>query len=129
MKKLLTTVFVLLVLTSFAQKTYLHCGKLIDVEKGKILTEMTVVVEGERIVAVTKGYAAAGSNDRVIDLKNKTVMPGLMDMHVHIESQYDKGRYARVFKNNPADIAFRSTVFANRVRNSAFDHSDNIAEC
>jgi len=120
MKKLLTIAFVLIALTSFAQQTYLHCGKLIDVEKGKVLTEMTVVVEGDRIVTVTKGYSVAGSNDETIDLKNKTVMPGLMDMHVHIESQYDKGRYARVFKNNPADIAFRSTVFAKKTLMAGF---------
>lgn len=120
MKKLLTTAFVLIALTGFAQQTYLHCGKLIDVEKGKVLTEMTVVVEGDRIISVAKGYSAAGTNDSVIDLKDKTVMPGLMDMHVHIESQYDKGRYARVFKNNPADIAFRSTVFAKKTLMAGF---------
>lgn len=120
MKKLLTIVLISFSLVGYAQKTYLHCGKLIDVEKGKVLTEMTIVVEADRIVEVTKGYSIAGKNDETIDLKNKTVMPGLMDMHVHIESQYDKGRYARVFKNNPADIAFRSTVFAKKTLMAGF---------
>jgi imidazolonepropionase-like amidohydrolase len=120
MKNLLTTAFVLFGLIGFAQQTYLHCGKLVDVDKGKVLTEMTVVVEGNLIVAVTKGYAAAGSNDTVIDLKNKTVMPGLMDMHVHLEDEWDKGRYTRVFKDNPADVAFNAAVFAKRTLMAGF---------
>jgi imidazolonepropionase-like amidohydrolase len=120
MKKLLTTVFVLFTIVGFAQKAYLHCGKLIDVDNGKILVEMTVIVEGEKIISVEKGFIKADVGNIVIDLKSKTVMPGLMDMHVHIESQYDKGRYARVFKNNPADIAFRSAVFAKKTLMAGF---------
>jgi len=91
MKRILTLTIVLFSITAFAQKTYIHCGKLIDVEKGKVLEDMTVIVVGERILSVEKGFSQASSGDIVIDLKSKTVMPGLMDMHVHIESQYDKG--------------------------------------
>jgi imidazolonepropionase-like amidohydrolase len=64
-----------------AQKTILHCGQLIDVKAGTIQKEMSIIVEGNKIVDVQKGYTVADSNSTIIDLKNRTVMPGLIDMH------------------------------------------------
>jgi len=61
----------------FAQKTYLHCGKLIDTKSGKISTEMTIIISGNKIVGVQKGYVfSEDQKDVLIDLKQKTVMPG-----------------------------------------------------
>ena len=70
--------------TAQAQKTYLYCGQLIDVQHLQMLKEKTIVVEGNKIVEVLDGFAKAGDNDKTIDLKASTVMPGLMDMHVHL---------------------------------------------
>lgn len=98
----------------FAQRTILHCGQLIDVKAGTVLKEMSVIVEGNKIAEVRKGYIAASGNDKVIDLKNKTVMPGLIDMHVHMESETNPNRYMETFTFNPADYAFQSVVFAER---------------
>ena len=49
---------------------------------------------------------------KTIDLKDKVVMPGLIDLHVHIESEYDKNVYLNRFTKNEADIALRATTFA-----------------
>ena len=38
----------------FAQKTYLHCGKVFDSKSGKIKKELTIVIEGEKIKEVLK---------------------------------------------------------------------------
>lgn len=97
---------------SFAQQTLLHCGTLIDGESNKAGKEMTIVVENGQIVAVEKGYKAPKSGDEVIDLKSKTVLPGLMDMHVHIEGETSPDRYIKEFTQNAADIAFQSTIYA-----------------
>lgn len=104
----------------FSQKTYIHCGQLIDVKTGKVLPSMTIVVEGKKVSNVTNGYAQPGSGDRLIDLKSKTVMPGLIDMHVHLESETKKGGVADRFTNNPPDIAFGSIKFANITLQSGF---------
>lgn len=96
----------------FAQKTLIHCGQLIDVKTGKVLPSMTIVVEGKKIVSVTNGYAQLQSGDKLIDLKSKTVMPGLIDMHVHLEGETKKGATADRFITNPPDIAFSSIKFA-----------------
>ena len=37
---------------AFAQKTLLHCGRLLDVRSGKLLSQQTIVVEKDRITAV-----------------------------------------------------------------------------
>lgn len=81
---------------------------------------MTIVVEGDKIVKVEKGYAQAAENDKVIDLKSKTVLPGLMDMHVHIEGETSRDNYIKRFTLNEADIAFNSTVYANRTLMAGF---------
>ncbi|HET8861544.1 amidohydrolase family protein [Marivirga sp.] len=121
MRKLLlifTMVFLSFSLT--AQTTYLHCGKLIDVEKSKILTEMTIIVEGDIIRSIEKGYKAVPEGAEAIDLKSKTVMPGLFDMHVHLETETSKDGYIKRFTMNDADIAFQSTVYARKTLMAGF---------
>jgi imidazolonepropionase-like amidohydrolase len=96
----------------YAQRTVIYCGKLIDPKAGQVLTEMTVIVTGGKVTAVQKGYAAAAADDKVIDLKNRTVMPGLIDSHVHLEDQQSAGQQLKEFTLNEADIAYNSTVYA-----------------
>ena len=52
MKKILLLLALFLSNYCFAQKTYLQCGHLIDVNAGKTLSEMTVVIEGTKIIEV-----------------------------------------------------------------------------
>ena len=116
-------VFILSLLTSsllFAQKTILHCGQLIDVKMSTVQKEMSIIIEGNRIADVQKGYASATANDKVVDLKNRTVMPGLIDMHVHLEGETNPNRFLQQFTQNPADIAFQSAVYAERTLMTGF---------
>jgi len=103
-----------------AQKTILHCGRLIDVKTGQLQNEMSVTVEKNKITGVTKGYATGAATDRVIDLKNRTVMPGLMDMHVHLEMETGRNRQIERFTQNPADIAYKSVGYAETTLMSGF---------
>jgi len=96
----------------FAQRTILHCGKLIDVKSLQVLNEMTIIIEGNKIVDVQKGYVKAEANDKVIELKDKTVMPGLIDCHVHLEGETSPDEFEKQFTDNKTDIAFKSTVYA-----------------
>jgi imidazolonepropionase-like amidohydrolase len=91
-----------------AQRTIIYCGQLIDVKLQEVQKEMSVIITGNTITEVLKGYVKAGTNDKVIDLKNKTVMPGLMDMHVHAEGETSPSSYLDEFTKNKADYAFRS---------------------
>lgn len=115
MKRLLALFATLLFacILTHAQQTILHCGKLIDVKNKAVLENMSVIIEGNKIVDVKQGYVQARPADKLIDLKNRTVMPGLMDMHVHLEGETKRGGVADRFTMNPQDIAFESVKYAN----------------
>ena len=120
MKKLLFVfaLFAGAVLT--AQNTYLQCGSILDPQTGKILTEKTIVVSGNKIQQIQNGYTSGAANDKLVDLKNKVVLPGLIDMHVHIESEFNPQTYIKEFTDNEADVAFQSTVYAKRTLMAGF---------
>lgn len=120
MRKLFSSLLIFIALTASAQRTVIYCGKFIDVKNLQVLNEMTIITDGNKIVDVVKGYATVGKTDKVIDLKSKTVMPGLMDMHVHMESETKKGATADRFTMNPPDIAFESIKYANATLMAGF---------
>ncbi len=105
--------FLLAITYSFGQNTYVLCGKLIDVKSGKIEIKKTIVVHENKIIDVKNGYIMPrGGDAKTIDLRDKVVMPGLIDMHVHIELEYDKKARLNKYILNEADIAFNSVKFA-----------------
>lgn len=113
MKKIVLTLSLFSLFLASAQDVYLHCGKLIDTQKGTVVSEQTIIVSGDKIIAVKKGYISPEKAENiVIDLKSKTVLPGLIDMHVHLENEYNPKRYMEQFTANEADIAFKSVNFA-----------------
>ena len=68
--------------------TLLHVGNLIDTNNGEIAKAVTIRVVGNKITEVTKGYANPRKNDDVVNLKQSYVLPGFMDMHVHLTFEY-----------------------------------------
>lgn len=103
-----------------AQRTLLHCGHIYDVKAGRLLSERTIVVQGDSIASVERGYLPPTSGDSLIDLKNLTVLPGLIDMHVHLEGETREDEELDMFTLNPEDVAFRSVVFARRTLYAGF---------
>src|SRR5688572_3914493 len=120
MKSKITLVFLFVTSLVFGQRTLIHCGNLIDGKSNDVQSQMTIVVEGNKIVAVEKGLTKPGSSDKLIDLSKKTVMPGFIDMHVHLEGETNKDQALQRFTSNKADVAFRSTVFAKRTLMAGF---------
>ncbi len=120
MRKFLLLVLSFIASSAFAQKTYIQCGHLIDGISGKGQSEMTVVVDGKMITDIQKGYTSGNSGDKVIDLKNKTVMPGLIDCHVHLEEQHSKTGMLDGFTLTDADVAYRAQIYAKRTLMAGF---------
>ncbi len=120
MKLLLTSLLSLAVMQALAQKTFVQCGKLIDGTGAAPRQSVTIVIEGKTINAIQNGYTTGGTGDVTIDLKDKTVLPGLIDCHVHIESQYNKGSILDGFRLNDADIAYRAEGFARKTLQAGF---------
>ena len=102
-------------------KTLIHAGSLIDGRADAARKAVTVTIDGDRITGVADGYTAPAAGDTVIDLKNATVLPGLIDCHVHLTSeQSGAAGYTERFYLNPADVALHSTVYAKRTLLAGF---------
>lgn len=112
--------FMTLSLSVSGQKTIIHCGKIFDSKGGKLLSNQTIIVEGERIVDIQNGFKSPAQPDVLIDLSQQTVLPGFIDMHVHIEHESNSASYRKRFVDNEADIAFESAVFAQRTLDAGF---------
>ena len=96
---------------SAAQTTYILCGKLMDTKSGKISTKKTIVVEKNKIIDIMDGYIMPKSGVS-IDLRDKVVMPGLIDFHVHIEQEFTANSRLNGYILNEADVAYNSVNFA-----------------
>lgn len=101
-------------------RTLLHCGTLIDGLADAPKKEMTVVIDGEKIVAVQAGYIAPAGDDKIVDLKNATVMPGWIDCHVHLTGQSSPTSYNEWFQMNPGDFALRGAMYAKKTLHAGF---------
>jgi imidazolonepropionase-like amidohydrolase len=108
----MSLVFSLIGLLSFGQTTYIHAGHVIDVEKGELLGAHTIIIEDQQISKVTPGFIKVPSNAIYVNLKKSTLMPGLFDMHVHLETETSKNGYIKRFTQNDADIAFKAVKHA-----------------
>jgi len=58
-------------------------GRLFDPKSGRLLPNQVIVIRGDRIIAVG-GSVGVPSNARIIDLSHATVLPGLIDTHLHV---------------------------------------------
>lgn len=113
-------IIVLLLGASVQAATILHAGRMLDMTSNKIEKEVSVVIEGNIIQSVQKGYIEPARDDVVIDLKEQTILPGLMDMHTHLTSQFGPTVYLDRFRKEPADISFQAVVYAKRTLDAGF---------
>jgi imidazolonepropionase-like amidohydrolase len=75
-----------------AGRTLVRAAHLVDVRAGRVLDGQTVVVKGDRIVAVQPNATVQSEpGDTVIDLGDATLIPGMIDVHVHLtdETNFD----------------------------------------
>jgi len=98
----------------------IHAGRVIDGVSDRVQSEVTIVVDDGRITAVEAGYRTPTADDDVIDLRSATVLPGLMDMHTHLSSEFSAKSYLERFQLNPADYAYRSVLYAERTLDAGF---------
>lgn len=81
---------------SHAETLKVTAGAMVDVEKGQLIYNPIITVTDGIISAIETGPTSLGEPDRVIDLGTKTIMPGLIDMHVHLTSNSDVHGYRRL---------------------------------
>ncbi|MFZ8199726.1 amidohydrolase family protein [Alteromonas portus] len=109
--------------------TLIHAGKVFTGTSKTLQENMTIVVENNKIKAINKGFTEPQQGDTVIDLTSSTVMPGLMDMHVHLSSQHGGPQtYLERFSLNEADYALRAANYATITLNAGFTTVRNLGD-
>ncbi|MGB5513629.1 MAG: amidohydrolase family protein, partial [Thermoanaerobaculia bacterium] len=103
---LLLTLF-LLANAVLAEPIALRADRMLDVDSGRILSNSTVVVDGGRITAVNPAVVPSGAE--VVELGDTTLMPGLIDTHVHLTGSDPYFRNL-VFSENSAAGALRGAA-------------------
>jgi imidazolonepropionase-like amidohydrolase len=108
------------------QVSVLECARLLDPVAGKLLGQTTLVVEDGHIKEIHAGsidpepYRKTANPFVYIKLTDATCMPGLIDAHVHLTSEFSKSSYSDRFRLNPADYAIQGTVYARRTLLAGF---------
>jgi imidazolonepropionase-like amidohydrolase len=100
--------------------TLIHAGRVIDGVSGESLRDRTIVVDKGRITAIEQGFRKPASGDTLVDLRKSTVMPGLMDMHVHLTSEHSKNSELDRFKKDAPDVAIDGVTYAERTLMAGF---------
>lgn len=107
----------------YADTTIIHAGELLAVPGKAAKTGQSIIIEEGRIVEVKNGYAdPAGFEGEVtvIDLKEQFVLPGLMDMHVHLQGQLGPKNDSESLKMSSQQMQMRSVMYGMRTLMAGF---------
>ena len=125
---LTTTSYISLINPTYAD-TLIHAGNVFTGKSDKLEKNVTIVVKDNKIVDLKQGFIDPTETDTVIDLKNATVLPGLMDMHVHLSMQHGGPQtYLKRFTANEADYALSAAYYAEKTLMSGFTTVRNLGD-
>jgi imidazolonepropionase-like amidohydrolase len=96
----------------------IKAGRLIDTKTGAVTNNAFILIEGDKITAAGPDVRVPAEVE-VIDLKDKTVLPGLIDCHTHMTSQ-PGNYYEDIFRKSPIDVAVTAHVYARRTLEAGF---------
>lgn len=109
--------------SAFAKTQVIHAGQLLSVPGEKPLLKQSVIIEDGKIIDVKKGFVSAKSisnEAELIDLSKYFVMPGMFDMHVHLQGELGPNNDSKTLRLSDADIAMESVNFAKKTLMSGF---------
>jgi imidazolonepropionase-like amidohydrolase len=108
---------------TIAQIQVIHAGEVLTVPGKSPLTKQTIVVKDGVITALKSGFIPVNTIDKealLIDLSTSFVMPGLMDMHVHLQGELGPKNDSEKLKMSDADKLVKSAYFAKKTLMAGF---------
>ncbi len=92
--------------------TFIHVGRLIAEPGTAPTTAKTLIVRDGKIEAIRDGYVAPAAGAKLVDLKAKTVLPGLIDSHVHLLSELSPNSRLNEVTKEESDLTLDGLVNA-----------------
>ena len=80
--------FLLFLSSTIHSATIIYTDSYIDVINNQVKSNFSITIEKDIISAIDKGFINIDDEDTLLDLRGRTLMPGLMDMHVHFGQEY-----------------------------------------
>ena len=113
--------------TAYADTTVIHAGALLAVPGERVQNERSIVVVDRRISEIRRGYvdpdelaAELGEDVTLIDLRERFVLPGLMDMHVHLQGELGPLNDSEDLRMSSQERQMRSVMFGMRTLLAGF---------
>lgn len=106
-----------------AQTHIIHAGKVLSIPGQAPLTKQTIVITDGIITSVKSGFISVNKIDekaQLIDLSKSFVMPGLMDMHVHLKGELGPKNDSEKLRMSDADTLVKSAYFAQKTLLAGF---------
>ncbi len=105
----------------------IHAERMLDVRSGRMVPEAWVALRGARIESVASGRRPEGSAEAsVIELGDRTLLPGLIDLHVHLGYTLEGDFVHRPVHEAAADAALRGAAHAERTLRAGFTSVRNV---
>lgn len=129
MKKLLLAIAVLspalLPAPAWAETVYVRAGHLIEPASAEVLRDRLIRIEDGRVAAVTP-WAPPPADAKVIDWSAFWVLPGLIDMHVHLADTGQTSSYAEPLLHSQARIAYFGASHARATLHAGFTSAHDV---
>ena len=106
-----------------AQTQVIHAGNVLAVPGTPLLSKQTIVVTDGRITALKSGFIPAkniAKDAQFVDLSESYVMPGLMDMHVHLQGELGPKNDSKKLRMSESDKLVESAYFAKKTLLAGF---------
>jgi imidazolonepropionase-like amidohydrolase len=106
--------------------TYISAKAMLDVENGTLIQSPLITIDDGVITSIERNKKPKlGKNDELINLPQLTLVPGLMDMHVHLTSDPTVSRSERLGQSIPR-MAVKSAYFAKKTLEAGFTTVRNV---